>query len=210
MPGKKKIDEMRTEIITENEILEKVIRRPAPTRWKAFILFLWFTGVRRNEAIAISTDDISIDGDFLRIRIYTLKKRRKSEMDRIRINYIPLKHPLAKPVIQHLIKILQLSKKKGKPLKLFPWKHDTAWRIVKHFDPSWYPHLFRHTRAVLLAQNPRITVWSHAYWFGWDDLRMSMRYFKMVGRFTKEIAIAAWEETKEEKMEESDLKDALK
>ncbi len=192
---KPRSNEMRQEIVTENEMLIKVMRRRAPTSYKAFVILLWFTGIRRGEALSLKTSDIQLTNDFIAFNVITLKKR--SNTGRVRVVYAPLRHQFSKVLLEHIYKMLKIAHHKGKPIRIFPWSPKKAHTVVKYFSKDWYPHLFRHTRAVLLAQQ-NITPWEHAQWFGWSDINMSLVYFRMAGKYTKNIAEKIWSKEDQE------------
>jgi len=180
----------RKDIISEEEIYQKVIKRKAIMRDKAFVLMLWFTGARLHEVLNLTVRDIEIGQDYIAVKIKTLKRKDHA----VRINYIPIRHPFSIILMKYLYRRVRYAKYKNQNIRIFPFRKTKAEEIIKEFDPYWYPHLFRHTRATLLAMDPRIALHMHVKWFGWKDPKMSEHYFDAVGRSTKELADIFWKQ----------------
>lgn len=109
---------------------------------KMLCLFLWTTGCRISEALAVSKQDLDLVNRLCTIR--WLKSRKYQE------RVIPLH--------QSIIDVLAMySGTMNGPDKLFPFTRQRAWQIInRHFKA--HPHTLRHSFAVnYLRHGGRLT-----------------------------------------------------
>ena len=109
---------------------------------KMLCLFLWTTGCRISEALAVSRQDLDLVNRLCTIR--WLKSRKY--------------HERVIPLHQSIVDVLAMySGTMNGPDKLFPFTRQRAWQIVnKHFKA--HPHTLRHSFAVnYLRQGGRLT-----------------------------------------------------
>lgn len=104
---------------------------------KMLCLFLWTTGCRISEALAVSKQDLDLVNRLCTIR--WLKSRKYQE------RIIPLH--------QSIVDVLAMfSGALNGPDKLFPYTRQRAWQIImKHFKT--HPHTIRHSFAVNYLKN---------------------------------------------------------
>lgn len=127
--------------LAPHEVCSRIDAMTEPKE-KMLCLFLWTTGVRISEALAISKQDIDFG-----LRICTIKwlKSRK---------YVERVIPLHQSIIDVLA---MYSGAMNGPDKLFPFTRQRAWQIIRK-NLQVHPHTLRHSFAVhYLRQGGRLT-----------------------------------------------------
>lgn len=104
-----------------------------PMHKQAFLNVLFFSGCRVSEALALTSDDISCQGETVFVQFFRLKGSKQTD---------PL--PLPREALGWWI-----CQKEG---KLFSFSRTTAYRIVKRCFPELYPHYFRMNRFTNVAE----------------------------------------------------------
>lgn len=141
----------------------------------SLISFLWMTGARISEALAVKREDIKADKDYLYVTITPLKRWKRTK-EGIKKDLFTISLPLprkdsifTKIIIQHLSTL--------NPEELM-WDMDrrTAWRKITKLNPKIHLHTFRHSRATHFS-NKGITEEKMKKWFGWaKGSPMASRY----------------------------------
>ena len=170
------------ELLSEEEVL-KLVNACDCLRDKALILTLCETGCRIGEILSLQINDVRFDDDGAILLV-----NGKTGMRRVRIiasapklvqwiNNHPLKHDPEAP----LWPILN-GKNRGKPLSYSSFK-ELLHKIAKKAEikKRIYPHLFRHSRATLLANYLRETQLKQ--YLGWvQSSKMTAVYVHLSGR----------------------------
>jgi len=91
---------------------------------QALISLIFFAGCRISEALALTSDDISYQGDMMYVSFFRLKGSKQTDP-------------------QELPKLNWLCEQEG---KIFHFTRQTAWRWVKKVFADLYPHYFRQNR----------------------------------------------------------------
>ena len=147
----------------------------APTiRDKAIITLYYIFGVRREEPLTMTKDDIWMDKDWLYLKVKREKVPKRMVLPRVDT----LKVSLGTPFLQNLIAHWE-SVGEGKPLFAYHSNPKTSshhiYMMIKRCNPNVWIHLFRHTRA----EKFRALGYSDAElmsWFGWLDPRTPSHY----------------------------------
>jgi len=155
-----KIKENKRGIISWNEA-ERMINSCNDLEEQSLIAFLYMSGARISEVLAL---------------------KRKGNILHERTLFFDLnKTPFIDPLIDYLNSI-QLRES-----KVWDWTRVKAWRLIKRLEPSAWLHLFRHTRATLLAEKGA-TESQLIAWFGWTDGRPTQEYIQKSEKLTKPLA----------------------
>jgi integrase len=101
--------------------------RPMDQVERAFLSILFFTGCRISEALALTSDNITISKDVVYIDFHRLKGSKQTDPQQI-------------PVFSDLGYVLS-----GKG-QLFDFSRTTGYKIIKQAFPELYPHYFRMNR----------------------------------------------------------------
>lgn len=142
-------------VVNEKEVLD-MLKACKNVKEKAVISFLWLTGCRVSEALAITTNDIELSPWLLTIKLPTLKKKRKADQE-FKITYRILKFKRndinPNPFIESFITYYK-SIKEG---LIFPMSDRTIERIVNRVSKKALgrilaPHHIRHSRLTYLAE----------------------------------------------------------
>jgi integrase len=98
-----------------HEALRRLADRP---RVAVFVEFIWLTGARISEALAVRRGDLDLRSSPATVRLVTLKRRRRAE------RVLPLPDPFART-----LSILAASL--GAQERLFPWNRARAGQLVR-------------------------------------------------------------------------------
>jgi integrase len=124
----------------------QAVERERRTRVKVFLRFLWLTGARVSEALAVRVGDVDFRARLARVR--TLKRRKPQTRT------IPLPP-------EHLGELAVLVNTEGLTGgdRLFPWSRSRAFELVRDAlvtagveRPRAHPHALRHGHAVHALQ----------------------------------------------------------
>jgi len=153
-------------------------------RDKALISILWLTGARIQEVLNLTKEDILIDEDYLKIRLQTLKKRRKENENKFMITYRNLEFErdsnniVMKECINNIIEYYN-SIAEGKLFKISQrWAREIINRVTTEtIQKRLAAHHFRHSRFTYLAEkNIPINILLHLK--GSSDLRSIVPYLQ--------------------------------
>lgn len=172
----------RTNIISKQEA-EDLLQMAYPnSKHQALIAFLFIFGCRKGEALMIRKGNLWTEKGYLWALMPVLK-RREAYTHRLKIN---IRNPFVPYILRHWATLgansFMFPGYKGRPISL---RHVN--RILKKYDESLYPHLFRHTRATLMAEKG-MTESEMQTWFGWKDGRQASVYIKQSVKLIERIA----------------------
>jgi len=159
------------ETLTRKEI-DFMIRHAKKLRDKAFVAFLYLTGARISEVVrSVKKEDFRKEGDFLLVRIKTLKNRRQP----MRILGMPLEDPYTRIVLQYV------TKAPDGPLWNFSRQY--AWRLLKSLGgEKVHPHIFRHTRLTHCVVYGNMHEFDLMRFAGWSNIKPAYTYVHMSWR----------------------------
>lgn len=134
---------------------------------RAFCILLYYTGVRRAEALRAVKEQFQVKDGFLR---FDVKRRLKGGT-----HTPPLKIPTAAAFVSDLIKQIDRTKK-GK--KVFTFHEKTAWNIVDRIPAFHYPHYFRLNRTSRILE--KFSILKARSWTGHKSLKSLDSYAGVV------------------------------
>lgn len=153
-------------------------------RDKALISILWLTGARIGEVLLLTKDDILIDDESIKIKLKTLKKRRKENENKFMIDYrtiefeVDSSNPVVKECIKNIIDYYNMISE-GRIFRISQrWAREIVNRVTKEaIEKRLAPHHFRHSRFTFLAEkNIPINLLLHMK--GSSDLRSIVPYLQ--------------------------------
>lgn len=103
--------------------------------------FLWLSGCRISEALAVKREDVKMDEKYVYVTITPLKQKKSIP--------VSLVFPRKKTIFTRLIIKQTFATIEGH--KLWGIVRKTAWEYIVKLNPKVYPHIFRHSRATHLA-----------------------------------------------------------
>jgi len=170
-------------IFSEFEVLEFIKYNDFSLRNQALIALLWLTGARIQEILNLTKEDIIIDEDYIKIRLQTLKKRRKENENKFMISHriVEFSKKNNNKVIALCLDILEQYYNQA-DFKLFKIKQRQARNIINKttqetIQKRLAPHHFRHSRFTFLAEkNIPINLLLHLK--GSSDLRSIVPYLQ--------------------------------
>lgn len=123
-------------------------QRARAARVRALVRFLWLTGARISEALAVTVGDV--DGHSCVVRVSTLK-RRKAMQRAI---------PLPADYVAELGAVVRDGGRLGSHDRVFPWSRAQAFRLIREAleaagvdSARAHPHCLRHGHAVHAVQS---------------------------------------------------------
>lgn len=131
---------------------------------KSFLVFLYWFGVRRSEALERIKEDFRIEDDSLIVNAPAKKggERESLEVD-INLPYVNL--------------IIERIGKTKRHRRLWNFSERTAVRIVKRaLGQKYYPHFLRLNRATKFLEDPETTIPEMMAWFGWKEAKTVSSY----------------------------------
>ncbi len=141
----------------------------------SLISFLWVSGARISEALAVKRDNIKLDTNYLYVTITPLKHWIKTK-DGVKNTGFPISLPLPRRKSIFTKFIIQQAKLTPIGQKLWDMDRTSAWRKITALNPKIYLHTFRHTRATRFADQG-ITEEKMKKWMGWSKgSPMASRY----------------------------------
>lgn len=127
--------------------------------------FLWLSGCRISEALAVKREDIKIDEKYIYATIIPLKQWTKTKTGTKRKSVpVSLVFPRKKTIFTRLIIEQELATVEDH--KLWDMDRTTAWRHLTALNPDIYPHIFRHSRVTHFA-DMGVGEDQLKRWFGW-------------------------------------------
>jgi integrase len=145
-------------------------------RRRAFLILLYWTGLRKSEIYERKVSDFVIDDKYL--IIYAPRKKKKQ------VKILPLYLPRKLWGIEEVISWIKQFKDDERP---FNFNAVTAWNYVKIFEKKLYPHYFRLNRVTLLCDNPDVTVSDLRAWFDFHPVTID-HYLGRSTRIQKKMA----------------------
>lgn len=125
-------------------------------RDKSFIAFLYWTGVRKSEALERVKEDFKITDTDLIVDFHQRKKHG--------LETPPLEIPLDLPYVNLIVEQVRKTHH-GK--RVWDFNGITAWRIIKRaFGERFYPHFLRLNRITRMFDNPETTIPEMRSWTG--------------------------------------------
>lgn len=129
--------------------------KPISQNYKSFVAFLYWTGVRKSEALERTPEDFVTKDGVLIITAPAKKqgKRKPLEVD-TDLPYVGL-------IIEQINNTLA-----GR--RVWPFSAVTAWKIAKRvMGKEYYPHYFRLNRATRFLEDTTTSIPDMKAWFGW-------------------------------------------
>jgi len=127
---------------------------------KSFLVFLYWFGVRKAEALERTKEDFLVKESLLIVNA-TPKKGGERE---------PLEIPVDYPYVDLVIKNAKQTRRSPRNKEGLVWNFSprTAINIVKRaMGDRYYPHFFRLNRATRFLEDPTTTLPEMKAWFGW-------------------------------------------
>jgi integrase/recombinase XerD len=175
--------------VEQRRFLEAAETAPAPVR--LFCGMLFWSGSRISEALALTANDIDLDGRI--VALETLKRRRRGIVRQV---------PLPAELVRQLDRAFELRTRQRDPRRaggrLWPWSRTTAWRHVKRLmstaevsRPAAMPKGLRHAFGVTAFQS---SVPPHLVqrWLGHASLNTTSIYGDVSGKEEREFAARIW------------------
>ena len=136
-----------------------LIRAAENPRDKAFIAMLFLTAGRVSEVLSLRRADLDVEGDYLVVRLKTLKRR-----DSLPWRFIPI--PLEEPLLQPIFRWLRECRGEF----LFDFSRQYAWQLLRRLGHNAlgrrvWPHLLRHSRLTELGSH--LTIVELCQFAGW-------------------------------------------
>jgi integrase/recombinase XerD len=132
--GELKLKKLQT-VLTEDEIF-KMFGIAESERDRLLLKFLYYTGMRVNEAIHVTKEDINFKESVIRIKPETSKTRREAMQ------------PFPKPLGDDLKRYIEFIQNDD---RIFPMTKQRVWQLVKFYtrkakiNKEVHPHTFRHS-----------------------------------------------------------------
>jgi len=133
--GQKLKEKKLVVVLTEDEVF-KLFGVASNERDRLILKFLYYTGMRVNEAIQVKKEDINWKEQVIRIRAETSKTKREALQ------------PIPKPFYEDLKNFVEYKQNSD---VLFPITKQRVWQLVKYYgkkakiEKDLHPHTFRHT-----------------------------------------------------------------
>ena len=159
-----KITTEREDDVMPYSEVEFMIDSTNDMKMRSLIAFLYLTGCRISEALAMKREKIWFDDEFMVVDVKVLKRKNFSHI---------IKISNKAPFITNIIKWLNTLQLKDKIWHFSDNKNSArvmAWRELKKINSKTWPHLFRHTRMTNLAMMGATDV-QLMVWAGWSDSR---------------------------------------
>jgi len=178
--GKYKFGKQKKEMLKEEfyNIIEHG-RFVKPLMHKSFLVFLYYIGCRKSEALELTKEKFRMTQDYLFVDVSA--KKHGLERSAFKLN-------LKLPYVSLIVKQLEMTKPRE---KVFPISPATAWRIVKRVAPKKYPHYFRLNRTVKFLNNPDVTLNEIRQWMAWKRMETVNSYLgyseRAIGKLSDEL-----------------------
>lgn len=142
---------------------------------RSFLAFLYWFGVRRGEALALTPENCTVDKE-KGIFIVNCQPEKKGERPPLECDY----------TLPYIVLILKQLLKTPPTKRIWRFSPDTAWKIVKRaMGEKYYPHFFRLNRATRFLEDPTTTIPEMLGWFGWKLTKTIDPYVGYSRRYIK-------------------------
>lgn len=167
--NKRNENDPRQKIPKDRHALEQQISEIIGLEDRLFVFLLFVCGARISEVLSLRKMDFDISRDKMTLLITIPTEKSKQIHERGLDILIDVHKELILQLLDYVDKL------ESDEEKLFKFSRNRGWRIVKRFNPEYFPHLFRHYLASALSsegisQNGIMSV------FGWTDLRTYNKY----------------------------------
>jgi len=181
-----KIKSLRDDIIRPDELklyLKMASRKP---KHQYLMVWLYAFGKRISETIPLTREDVAFDDKYVYARFMILKTKPTSGVRAIKTKRLTRKHWLAPWLVKHISEISDGY--------MFPsWgerghltRYGANYILKKYSDDIW-PHLFRHSLAVQMAEHGANILGLMA-WFDWEDEKTAIRYIRTYGQVMEQLS----------------------
>ena len=176
--GKPRVD--RQDIIRPDEL--KIYLKMAIHNPKHLYLMCWLYafGKRVSETISLTREDVTFNDEYVIARFNILKTKPVSGIRIRRIKQLDRDHWLADWLVDHISSVEQGY--------LFPSRAEQghltrqgANYILQKYDSDIWCHLFRHSLAVLMAENGA-NILDLMAWFDWTEEKTAIHYVRTYGK----------------------------
>ena len=170
----------RQDIIRPTEL--KLFMKMACHNPRHLYLMCWLYafGKRISETISLDREDVTFDDDYVYARFNILKIKPESGIKIRRVKQLSRDHWLASWLVDHISSIEQGH--------LFPSRAEQghltrqgANYILQKYDSDIWCHLFRHSLAVLMAENGA-NILDLMAWFDWTEEKTAIHYVRTYGK----------------------------
>jgi len=164
--------------------IEEPVERFRKKSHKSFLVFLYWFGVRRSEALERMPEDFEVKDGLLIVNAPAKKGGEREPLE------VPVNYPYVHLIIERL--------NKTKPnQRLWPFSSVTAWKVVKRaMGKKYYPHFFRLNRATRFLDDSSTTLPQMKAWFGWRRSATVDAYIGYSRRHVKEMRAKLSQELK--------------
>jgi len=146
---------------------------------KSFLVFLYYIGCRKSEALELTKEKFRITQDYLFVDVSA--KKHGIERSAFKLNR-------KLPYVWLILNQLEMTRPNR---RVFPISPVTAWRIVKRVAPEKYPHYFRLNRTVKFLNNPNVTLNEIRQWFAWKRMDTVNSYLgyseRAIGKLSEQL-----------------------
>jgi len=126
--------------LTHEEFSHVMTNSKIPSRYKAYIVMLYWIGCRRSEPMAIMKEDIEEKEGCLMIDIPAFKRGMRGGLISLPLNYYG---------VQWIKEAWERARDKH---RVFKFTDRTGYNYVKQLFPKMTPHWFRHNRITQLRK----------------------------------------------------------
>jgi len=177
---------VRKDIIRPDEL--KIYLKMASHKPKHQYLMAWLYafGKRVSEIVPLDRDDVAFNDEYVYARFTILKTRPRSGIRRIREKQLDRGHWLAPWLVRHIEDVSEgyLFPSWGKTGHLTRW--GANYILQKYAVNSWC-HLFRHSLAVMMAENGA-NILDLMAWFDWEKEQTAIHYVRTYGQAMELLA----------------------
>ena len=159
----------RDHVLSPAEVAQMQV--DSPLEAAALFGFLYEYGPRISEALKLRKDELTIGKDRMTADLITLKRKSRGPV----VPRRKVSRPVTSPFLVPFFAYLEYVTDDG---KVFPISRRTAHNWIKKVNSQASCHLFRHTRATLMAEETGdpFKLWR---FFGWRSLDMAVNYVHM-------------------------------
>lgn len=176
----------RHDILRYPEVAQ-MVKRARPLWLKALIVLLWYTGARQSEILLLQPEDFCLEDGVCRILLPTMKRRKVGPFKSFRRTLtLPLKLPMFHYVLEHL-RSVPPGTRLFYPHSDLKRARTASYARLKRLNPACSPHLFRHSRLTLFAEQGA-DLWALTEWAGWTSPAPAATYLHTAGRRAAQLS----------------------